>query len=81
MSGTARQEVEIPLIVGVSKAIRDVVELVDNVAPSDCCVLIEGDSGTGKELLARRLWSKSRRRQRPFIPVNCAGINESLFSY
>jgi transcriptional regulator with PAS, ATPase and Fis domain len=70
---------QIPTIVGVSSAIRKVVKLVDTVAPSDCCVLIEGDSGTGKELLARRLWAKSPRRHRPFIPVNCAGISESLF--
>jgi two-component system response regulator HydG len=63
----------------VSKAIREVIKLVDSVAPSDCCVLIEGDSGTGKELLARRLWVKSRRKHRPFIPVNCAGVSEALF--
>jgi len=71
--------VEIPLIVGVSKAMCEVVRLIDNVTASDCCVLIEGDSGTGKELLARRLWSKSPRKHRPLIPVNCAGISESLF--
>jgi len=66
-------------IVGISKAIRDVLRLADAVAVSDCCVLIEGDSGTGKELLARRIWKKSRRNDHPFIPVNCAGISESLF--
>lgn len=69
----------IPLIVGVSKAIRDVLQLVDQVAPSDCCVLIEGESGTGKELIARRLCGRSHRAENPFIPVNCAGISESLF--
>jgi transcriptional regulator with PAS, ATPase and Fis domain len=79
MGQTARQQPQTPKIVGVSNAIRKVVELVDAVAPSDCCVLIEGESGTGKELLARRLWSRSSRRDRPFIPVNCAGISESLF--
>lgn len=79
MSGTARQKTAVPDIVGVSKAIHEVIHLVDQVAPSDCCVLIEGDSGTGKELIARRLWAGSRRRHRPFIPVNCAGISESLF--
>jgi transcriptional regulator with PAS, ATPase and Fis domain len=41
--------------------------------------LIEGESGTGKELIARRLCAKSRRHEQPFIPVNCAGISESLF--
>ena len=79
MSGTARKEDGFPLIVGISKAIREVIRLTDNVAKSDCCVLIEGDSGTGKELLARRIWAKSPRKQRPFIPVNCAGISEALF--
>ncbi len=79
MSRTARQQTQIPEIVGVSSAIRNVVKLVDRVAPSDCCVLIEGDSGTGKELMARRLWAQSPRKHRPFIPVNCAGISESLF--
>ena len=42
-------------------------------------MLIEGESGTGKELIARRLFAKSPRADRPFIPVNCAGVNESLF--
>ena len=69
----------VPIIVGVSKAIRDVLQLVDQVAATDCCVLIEGESGTGKELIARRLFAKSQRADRPFIPVNCAGISESLF--
>ncbi len=69
----------LPIIVGVSQAIRDVLQLVDRVADTDCCVLIEGESGTGKELIARRLFAKSRRAERPFIPVNCAGISESLF--
>ena len=69
----------VPIIVGVSKAIRDVLQLVDQVAVTDCCVLIEGESGTGKELIARRLFAKSQRANRPFIPVNCAGISESLF--
>jgi DNA-binding NtrC family response regulator len=69
----------VPIIVGVSQAIRDVLHLVDQVAATDCCVLIEGESGTGKELIARRLFAKSHRADRPFIPVNCAGVNESLF--
>jgi len=79
MSGTVRHLDEGPPIVGVSHALRDVIRLADAVAPSDCCVLIEGESGTGKELVARRLCAKSRRRNEPFIPVNCAGISETLF--
>ena len=79
MSRSARPEMDFPHIVGVSPAIRQVLRIVDSVAPSDCCVLIEGESGTGKELIARRLCARSRRRDRPFIPVNCAGISSSLF--
>jgi transcriptional regulator with PAS, ATPase and Fis domain len=79
MSVTSRPAAYVPEIVGVSKAIQEVVRLIDTVATSDCCVLIEGESGTGKELLARRLCLKSNRRNKPFIPVNCAGISESLF--
>jgi transcriptional regulator with PAS, ATPase and Fis domain len=69
----------VPNIIGVSSAMREVLRLIDTVAPSDCCVLIEGESGTGKELLAHRLCAKSQRWDHPFIPVNCAGITPSLF--
>lgn len=73
------KEAQLPRIVGVSNAIREVLRLVDSVATSDCCVLLEGESGTGKELFARRLGAKSRRSDKPLIPVNCAGISPSLF--
>lgn len=66
-------------LVGESQIIRDVIELVDKVAETDYCVLIEGETGTGKELVARRLHSSSPRHSKPFIPVNCAGISETLF--
>ena len=79
MGETAGQKREAPAIVGVSQSLCEVLRLADNVASSDCCVLIEGESGTGKELLARRIWAQSRRARRPFIPVNCAGITETLF--
>jgi len=79
MGVTTRPELGIPNIVGASQVICDVVSLIDKVASSDCCVLIEGESGTGKELIARRLCAKSPRKDKPFIPVNCAGISESLF--
>ncbi|MGD0518281.1 MAG: sigma-54 dependent transcriptional regulator [Thermoguttaceae bacterium] len=79
MGVTTRPELGVPNIVGASQIICDVVGLIDKVAVSDCCVLIEGESGTGKELIARRLCAKSPRKDKPFIPVNCAGISESLF--
>lgn len=68
-----------PRIVGVSEAMREVVHLADMVAQSDCSLVIEGDSGTGKELIARRVHDRSPRGTKPFIPVNCAGISETLF--
>ena len=68
-----------PILVGASASMREIIEMVDTVARSDCCVLIEGESGTGKELVARRLHAKSPRRGKLFIPVNCAGISETLF--
>jgi DNA-binding NtrC family response regulator len=66
-------------ITGESVAVRDIVNLIDQVARSDCPVLIEGESGTGKELVARCLHAKGPRRARPFIPVNCAGVGEGVF--
>ena len=68
-----------PILVGESRAIREIVELVDTVAQSDCCVLVEGESGTGKELVVERLHACSARRDGPLIPVNCAGVSETLF--
>ncbi len=68
-----------PVFVAHSRVMREMLQLVDTVAASDCCVLIEGDSGTGKELIARRLHNRSARAAKPFIPVNCAGISETLF--
>jgi len=58
---------------------QQVLRIADAVAGNDCVVLIEGESGTGKELLARRIHRMSQRSEGPFIPVNCAGITETLF--
>jgi DNA-binding NtrC family response regulator len=59
-------------------AMRQVFELVDRVGPSDAAVTILGETGTGKELVARALHARSGRRDGPFIPVNCSAIAESL---
>src|SRR5690606_18564941 len=57
---------------------QQVIQLADQVAPSDASILITGESGVGKEVIARYVHAKSRRAQRPFISVNCAAIPENL---
>ena len=65
-------------LLGESEAMRAVLRLIDEVAQSDATVLIEGQSGTGKELVARAIHLKSKRRDRPFVSVNCAALAEPL---
>ncbi len=65
-------------IVGRSAAIRRVCEIIDRVAPSEARVLITGENGTGKELVARSLHAKSARAAAPFVEVNCAAIPSEL---
>ncbi|HVN70893.1 MAG TPA: sigma 54-interacting transcriptional regulator, partial [Desulfomonilia bacterium] len=65
-------------IVGESKAIRRVLSSVEDVAPTDSTVLILGETGTGKELLARAIHNMSKRSERPLITVNCASLPPSL---
>ncbi|HKD05742.1 MAG TPA: sigma-54 dependent transcriptional regulator [Bryobacteraceae bacterium] len=67
-------------IVGSSKPMRQVVKQIEKVAPSDSTVLILGETGTGKELIARALHRRSRRSGRAFVRVNCAAIPESLIA-
>ena len=65
-------------IKGASAAMQGIFEIVRRVAPTNISVLIEGPSGTGKELLARAIHNNSLRRHKPFKPVNCAGLTETL---
>ncbi|RKH11719.1 sigma-54-dependent Fis family transcriptional regulator [Corallococcus praedator] len=65
-------------LVGRSQAMRELTTRLMRVAQSDATVLIQGESGTGKELVARALHAHSRRSGRPFVPVNCAAISETL---
>jgi len=65
-------------IAGNSPAVRAMVEMIRRVAGSDASVLITGESGTGKELVARALHNLSRRREQPFVAVNCAAMPASL---
>ncbi len=64
--------------VGVSRQFELVLDLIEKIAPTDSTALVEGESGTGKELAANYIWRKSRRNQRPFIPLNCATFSENL---
>ncbi|MBA7685282.1 Regulatory protein AtoC [subsurface metagenome] len=66
-------------VVGRSASMREVEELVRKVAPSDSTVLISGETGTGKELIARAIHSQSSRKDKPFVVVDCGGLAESLF--
>ena len=66
-------------VVGESRAIRGLLKTVAQAAPTDTAILVEGENGTGKELVATRVYLQSRRRDRPFIKVNCPGIPATLF--
>ncbi|MDH5560387.1 MAG: sigma-54 dependent transcriptional regulator [Deltaproteobacteria bacterium] len=65
-------------IIGESQAIKTVMEQIELAAPTDGWVLINGENGTGKELVARQIHEKSLRNSKPFIELNCAAIPEEL---
>ncbi len=65
-------------IVGQSKALQNVLYLVSQVAPTKACALIQGETGTGKELIARAIHRLSDRREKPFVKLNCAAIPTGL---
>jgi len=65
-------------IVGRCEPMQNVFKLIGQLAASDATALITGESGTGKELVARAIYSHSRRAQQPFLAINCAAIPESL---
>ncbi len=72
------QSTQFEQIVGKSKSIRHVFQLILDVALVDSTVLIEGETGTGKELVARAIHNRSRRKDKPFVALNCGGLNEEL---
>ncbi len=65
-------------IISNDDAMKEILGLADQVAPSDASILITGESGTGKELLARFIHAKSRRSSQKFVSINCAAIPENL---
>jgi two-component system response regulator HydG len=73
-----RQRYKLDALVGRSAPMRELLTRLVRVAPTDVTVLITGESGTGKELIARAIHANSKRAARPFVPVNCAAISETL---
>jgi len=76
---SAASTIRIGGIVGESEALQAVLQQIELVADTDATVLITGESGTGKDLVARAIHERSRRRNAPFVRVNCGSIPESLF--
>ena len=77
---TSRQRArELPALVAESSAMKTIVHLMERVAPSDAHVLITGEHGTGKEVVARFLHAASHRAARPFVAVNAGGVSEGVF--
>lgn len=73
-----RSEYHFDEIVGGSAALKKVLQLVEKVAPTDSTVLVRGETGTGKELIARAIHNLSGRRERTFVKLNCAAIPTGL---
>ena len=66
-------------IVGASRALRNVLTAVETVAPTEANVVVYGETGTGKELVARAVHARSARKDKSLIKVNCASIPKDLF--
>jgi len=73
-----RNRYKLDALVGRSAPMRELLTKIIRVAPTDVTVLVTGESGTGKELIARAIHANGKRANRPFVPVNCAAISESL---
>lgn len=65
-------------IVGKSKPMQDIYDIIETIADSDHTVLVEGESGTGKEMIANAIHYNSNRKDKPFVKVSCAALTESL---
>jgi transcriptional regulator with PAS, ATPase and Fis domain len=69
---------ETKTIVYKSEVMRQLMKMIDRVAPSQATVLVMGESGTGKELIARAIHDRSNRKNRPFVAINCGALRETL---
>ncbi len=78
LKSTLRKSKRFGALIGQSKAMQEVYDLIIKVAPSDANVHIFGESGTGKELVARTIHELSLRHKNPFVPVNCGAIPKNL---
>jgi two-component system response regulator AtoC len=78
LRGQARSETELLLLGGDNLKMKEVRDIIEQVADTDITVLVRGDSGTGKELAARTLFQLSGRREQPFVKVNCAALPSEL---
>jgi RHS repeat-associated protein len=73
-----RSEMGFEQIIGNSSGLKHVLQMVETAAPSDATILLLGETGTGKELIARAIHDRSRRKQRTFVKLNCAAIPTGL---
>jgi DNA-binding NtrC family response regulator len=78
LKAVLRQQQRSPQIIGESAVMQEVYRLIERTGPADKPILIQGDSGTGKELVARALYEASPLVDRPFVVINCAALPETL---
>jgi DNA-binding NtrC family response regulator len=79
LRGELEAKTEFDLVVGRSKAMQEVLDIVRRVSPTESTVLITGESGTGKEIIAREIHKHSLRKNAPFVVVDCGALVETLF--
>ena len=74
------RRVGIPFVIGKSRKMQEVIQMVTQIAPTDCNVLIFGETGTGKELIARAIHQQSNRSEERFLAFNCGAFTEELLT-
>jgi DNA-binding NtrC family response regulator len=79
LTGSGKTPVAFGEIIGQGGAWRQIIKQIEMVAPTDATVLVLGETGTGKELIAREIHRRSRRKDKPLVPVNCACIPKDLY--